>query len=42
MFPVPLSGVGDATFLAHDKAIVFMRYIGQELQDGTFVRASAA
>ena len=37
-FPVPLSDIGDATLLATDKALVFMRYIRQALEDGTFVR----
>jgi hypothetical protein len=37
-FPVPLSDIGDATLLATDKAMVFMRYIRQALQDGTFVK----
>jgi hypothetical protein len=37
-FPVPLSDIGDATLLATDKALVFMRYIRQALQDGTFVK----
>jgi hypothetical protein len=32
--------VGDATLLAKDKALVFMRYIRQALQDGTFVKAA--
>lgn len=27
LFPVPISDVGNATFLAEDKAILFMRYI---------------
>lgn len=27
VFPVPVSDVGNATFLAEDKAILFMRYI---------------
>lgn len=27
LFPVPISDVGNATFLAKDKAILFMRYI---------------
>lgn len=27
LFPVPISDVGDATFLAEDKGIMFMRYI---------------
>ena len=26
-FPVPLDDIGDATLLAEDKAILFMRYI---------------
>lgn len=26
-FPVPVSDIGDATFLAEDKALLFMRYI---------------
>jgi len=26
-FPVPVSDCGDGTFLAEDKAILFMRYI---------------
>lgn len=30
-FPVPLADVGDATFLAKDKAILFMRYIRKHL-----------
>ena len=37
-FPVPLSDLGDATLLARDKALVFMRYIRQALADGTFVK----
>ena len=40
IFPVPLSDIGDATLLAKDKALVFMRYIRQALQDGTFVKAT--
>lgn len=30
-FPVPISDVGGATFLAEDKAILFMRYIRKHL-----------
>jgi hypothetical protein len=37
-FPVPLSDIGDATLLATDRAMVFMRYIRKALDDGTFVR----
>jgi len=40
MFPVPLSDIGDATLLAKDKAMAFMRYIRKALEDGTFVRAT--
>jgi hypothetical protein len=38
MFPVPLEDIGDATLLAQDKAIVFMRYIRKALEEGTFVK----
>jgi hypothetical protein len=31
-FPVPISDIGDATFLATDKAILFMRYIRKQLE----------
>lgn len=30
-FPVPISDVGDACFLAEDKAILFMRYIRKHI-----------
>jgi len=30
-FPVPVSDCGDGTFLAEDKAILFMRYIRKHL-----------
>lgn len=39
-FPVPLEDIGDATFLAQDKAIIMMRYIRKALTEGTFVNAS--
>ena len=39
IFPVPLSDIGDATLLATDKAIVFMRYIRQAIDEKTFVKA---
>jgi hypothetical protein len=32
-FPVPLEDIGDATFLAEDKAILFMRYIRKALAE---------
>jgi len=31
-FPVPISEVGEATFLSTDKATIFMRYIRKELE----------
>ena len=40
MFPVPLADIGDATLLATDKAMAFMRYIRQALEDKTFVKAA--
>jgi hypothetical protein len=33
LFPVPLSDIGDATFLAEDRAILFMRYIRKQIDD---------
>jgi hypothetical protein len=30
-FPVPITDIGNATFLAEDKAIYFMRYIRKHL-----------
>ena len=30
-FPVPISDVGTATFLAEDRAILFMRYIRKQI-----------
>lgn len=30
-FPVPIEDAGDATFLAKDKAMLFMRYIRKHL-----------
>jgi hypothetical protein len=30
-FPVPIDDVGDATFLAQDKAILLMRYIRKHM-----------
>jgi hypothetical protein len=37
MFPVPVTDVGDATLGAQEKAIIFMRYIRQAIEEGTFV-----
>lgn len=31
-FPVPISDIGNATFLATDKAMLFMRYIRKHLE----------
>ena len=33
LFPVPIEDIGNATFLAQDKAILFMRYIRKHLDD---------
>ena len=33
VFPVPIEDTGDATFLASDKAMLFMRYIRKELKN---------
>jgi len=38
-FPVPLADVGDATLLASDDALIFMRYIRKAIEDGTFVKS---
>jgi len=32
VFPVPISEAGNATFLAMDKAILFMRYIRKHME----------
>lgn len=32
-FPVPISDIGEATFLAEDKALIFMRYIRKHIQE---------
>jgi hypothetical protein len=32
-FPVPITDCGEATFLAEDKAMLFMRYIRKELEE---------
>ena len=32
IFPVPISDIGNATFLAEDKAPLFMRYIRKEME----------
>lgn len=32
LFPVPISDIGEATFLAQDKAILFMRYIRKQIE----------
>lgn len=33
MFPVPIEDIGNAKFLASDKAMLFMRYIRKFLQE---------
>jgi hypothetical protein len=39
-FPVPISEVGTATFLAEDRALLFMRYMRRQL--ATLAKARAA
>jgi len=39
-FPVPISEAGTATFLAEDRALLFMRYIRWQL--ATLAKARAA
>lgn len=36
-FPVEISDIGDATFKATDKAILFMRYIKKAIDEGALV-----
>jgi len=36
LFPVPISDIGNATFLAEDKAMLFMRYIRKFLDASVF------
>jgi hypothetical protein len=31
LFPVPIDDIGNATFLAEDKAMLFMRYIRKQM-----------
>jgi hypothetical protein len=38
IFPVPLEDVGDASFNAVEKALLFMRYIRKAQEEGSFVR----
>lgn len=38
-FPVPLEDVGDATFNATEKALLFMRYIRKAQEEGSFVKS---
>jgi hypothetical protein len=35
-FPVPIEDVGDATFNAGERAILFMRYIRKAQEEGSF------
>lgn len=39
LFPVPLDDIGDATFNATEKALLFMRYIRKAQEEGSFVKA---
>ncbi len=36
-FPVDLSEIGDSTFYAEDKAMLFMRYIRKAMSDKSFI-----
>jgi hypothetical protein len=36
-FPVPIEDLGDATLLARDRAMLFMRYIRQAIHDRSLV-----
>ena len=38
VFPVPVSDTGHATFMAEDKALLFMRYIRKQLAQVAAVR----
>jgi hypothetical protein len=40
LFPVPIEDVGDATFLAEDSAMLFIRYIRKHL-DALNLKANA-
>lgn len=40
-FPVPIDDVGNATLLAQDKALLFMRYIRKHLEMLAQARASS-
>lgn len=40
-FPVPISDVGNATMLASDKALLFMRYIRKHIEMIESARVSA-
>lgn len=37
VFPVPISDIGNATFLDKDKGILFMRYIRKHMEYVSFV-----
>jgi hypothetical protein len=41
-FPVPIDDIGNATFLAEDKAILFMRYIRKHIKTIDDARAEQA
>jgi hypothetical protein len=40
LFPVPISDIGNATFLVQDKAILFMRYIRKHAKLAQDARAA--
>ena len=39
VFPVHIDDIGDASLLAEDKAIIFMRYIRKAIKENSFLKA---
>jgi len=39
-FPVPIEDIGEATLLADDKAITYMRWIRKAISDNTLIKIS--
>jgi hypothetical protein len=37
-FPIPIEDIGNATLLAEDKAITFMRWIRKAMEDNTLIK----
>ena len=42
IFPVPISDIGNATFLDKDRAILFQRYIRKAMEEQTLVTDNAS